>query len=80
MGCCKHGNTDGSCLECEMALANAILEEALEAMLNLAPRVRKERGGCFGNQQADCGCTACKIRRFLMPNAELTGVAKRSPS
>lgn len=46
-----------------------LLREALEAMLNLAPRV-KEYGGCFGKMAGgtggeDCICTACKIRREI---------------
>ena len=46
-----------------------ILREALNAMLNLSPRV-KEYGGCFGKMAGgiggeDCICTACKIRREI---------------
>lgn len=46
-----------------------LLKEALDAMLNLAPRV-KDYGGCFGRMAGsgggkDCICTACKIRRAL---------------
>ena len=63
-----HGITHG--------LRVALFEETVEAILNLAPGVRKERGGCFGSRQTDCGCTVCKIRRWLAlerPNVELTG-------
>lgn len=46
----------------------ALLREAINAMQNLAPRV-KEYGGCFGRMTggggADCECTACKIRREI---------------
>ena len=52
-----HGITHG--------LRVALFEEAVEAILNLAPGVRKERGGCFESRQTDCGCTVCKIRRWL---------------
>ena len=45
--------------------ARALLNEALEAMLNMAPRIRDERGGCFGDGGQDCACTACRIRREL---------------
>ena len=47
-----------------------LLREALEAMINLAPRV-KDYGGCFGRMAGgkdgpdECVCTACKIRREL---------------
>ncbi len=53
-----------------------LLREALEAMQNLAPRV-KDYGGCFGRMAggggADCECTACKIRRELTPTTHNTG-------
>lgn len=58
------------------SLRVALFEEAVEAILNLAPAIRKERGGCFGSRQADCGCTVCKVRRYLAlerPNVKLTG-------
>jgi len=42
-----------------------LLREALQAMLNLAPRIRDDRGGCFGDGGRDCPCTACKIRREI---------------
>lgn len=50
---------------------NALLREALEAMTNLAPRV-KDYGGCFGRMAGgyggkECACTACKIRREIEP-------------
>ena len=95
MGCCKHGNTDGDCIEClrdEIAelrgalydeqhgithtLRVDLLEEALQAMLNMAPRIRDERNGCFGDLQVDCTCTACKIRRIITPNKELRRLAE----
>jgi len=47
------------------SLRVALLEEAVEAILNLAPGVRRDRGGCFGSQQSDCECSVCKIRRWL---------------
>lgn len=48
---------------------DALLSEALEAMINLAPRV-KNYDGCFGRMAGGCGgkdcdCTACKIRREI---------------
>ncbi len=43
----------------------SLFQEAIEAILNLAPAVRRDRGGCFGTMQPDCGCTVCKIRRWL---------------
>ncbi len=40
----------------------ALLEEALEAMFNLAPRFREAQ--CFNGK--NCGyCTACKIKNTL---------------
>ena len=50
---------------------NALLSEALEAMINLAPRV-KNYDGCFDRMAGgfggkDCKCTACKIRREIDP-------------
>lgn len=57
----------------ELSEAKALLSEALDAMLNLAPAIRRERSGCFGNRQFDCMCTACKIRRFMGPNCNVTG-------
>lgn len=53
----------------DMNRKDDLLREALEAMNNLAPRV-KEYGGCFGKMAGtggghDCTCTACKIRREL---------------
>jgi hypothetical protein len=52
-----------------MKAKNILLSEALEAMTNLAPRV-KDHGGCFGRMAGgiggyDCSCTACKIKREL---------------
>lgn len=49
----------------QKASDEALLSEALDAMLNLAPTVRRDRRGCFGNMQTECDCTACKIRRRL---------------
>lgn len=37
----------------ELRASLELLEEAIEAILNLAPGVRNERGGCFGNRQAE---------------------------
>ena len=42
-----------------------LLREALEAMLNRAPRIKNDRGGCFGDGGKDCTCTVCKIRREI---------------
>ena len=42
-----------------------LLIEARESMLNLAPYYRRERDGCFGERQADCACTTCKIVRLI---------------
>jgi len=44
---------------------SALLREALEALWNLAPRIKNDRGGCFGDGGKDCTCTACKIRREI---------------
>ena len=44
---------------------DGLLREALDAMLNLAPRIKNDRGGCFGDGGQDCECTACRIRREL---------------
>ncbi len=74
-----HG--DDFCGSCEFLREQArtkdtLLREALEAMQNLAPRV-KDYGGCFGRMAggggADCECTACKIRRELTPTTHNTG-------
>lgn len=51
----------------------ALLSEALDALLNLAPSVRRDRRGCFGNLQTGCDCTACKIRRRLMEDLDKEG-------
>jgi hypothetical protein len=45
-----------------------LLNESLNALRNLAPRPYKGRQTlCFGEypNEADCPCTACKIRRIL---------------
>ena len=52
-------------LQRDIAGKNELLREALEAMLNLAPRIKNDRDGCFGDGGKDCVCTACKIRREL---------------
>lgn len=41
-------------LQRDIAEKEKLLAEALEAMLNLAPRIRKERSGCFGDGGEDC--------------------------
>jgi hypothetical protein len=56
-------------LQRDVKAKNILLSEALEAMTNLAPRV-KDHGGCFGRMAGgiggyDCSCTACKIKREL---------------
>lgn len=45
---------------------DGLLREALNAMINMAPRV-KEYDGCFGRMAGgtsgdECTCTACKIK------------------
>ena len=56
-------------LTSEIDCLRALLREALESMLNLAPRV-KGYDGCFGRMVGgtggeDCTCTACKIKREI---------------
>lgn len=67
----KHGHdlrlfvTDLRIASKSMERKDVVLREALEALLNMAPRIRDERGGCFGNGGQDCNCTACRIRREI---------------
>lgn len=67
--CCVENNEDAAehilCIGDALDSARELLSEAREAMLNLAPRIRDDRYGCFGTCQMDCCCTSCKIRRVL---------------
>lgn len=40
-----------------------LMVEVRDALFNLAPRFRER--DCFGDRQADCGCTACKLKRAI---------------
>lgn len=64
-------------LQRDVADKEKLLAEALEAMLNLAPRIKNDRGGCFGDGGKECACTACKIRRELRALRVASGKRKQ---
>ena len=49
--------------EAKCTSAIDLLKEAREAIFNMKPSARAR--GCFVDGQADCVCTACKLKRAI---------------
>jgi hypothetical protein len=50
-------------LEMRISQMKDLLIESREALFNLAPLYRERN--CFNHNEADCSCTACKIKLML---------------